>query len=103
VLDAYRAAVDQLAVTVEQSELLAAGQQAVAMTNVLRLKESLLSLEPEGSGANEGLRSIRLENGQQLSAKLLIGCDGAHSALRQLAKLPITAVRLPINGRGGKL
>ena len=89
VLDAYRAAVDQLAVTVEQSELLAAGQQAVAMTNVLRLKESLLSLQPEGSGANDGLRSIRLENGQQLSAKLLIGCDGAHSALRQLAKLPI--------------
>ncbi|NDG83071.1 MAG: hypothetical protein EBX44_14935, partial [Betaproteobacteria bacterium] len=32
VLDAYRAAVDQLALTVEQSELIAVGQQAIAMT-----------------------------------------------------------------------
>lgn len=87
VLDAYRAAVDQLALTVEQSELIAVGQQAIAMTGVLRLKDALVSLRADQGGKPASRRSIQLENGQQLHAKLLMGCDGAGSKLRQLANI----------------
>jgi ubiquinone biosynthesis UbiH/UbiF/VisC/COQ6 family hydroxylase len=87
VLDAYRAAVDQLAITVEQSELIAAGQQAVAITGVLRLNDSLSSLQADEGGHQRSRRSIQLENGQQLSAKLLMGCDGSGSKLRKLANI----------------
>ncbi|MEY2717325.1 MAG: hypothetical protein RL539_357 [Pseudomonadota bacterium] len=85
VLDAYKAAVDQLALTLEQSELIAAGQQALAMTQAFRFKDALVSLEADAGDARSLRRRIQLESGQRIRAKLLIGCDGAHSALRQLA------------------
>ncbi|NDA56105.1 MAG: hypothetical protein EBX61_07385 [Betaproteobacteria bacterium] len=96
VFDAYRAALEQLALTVEQSELIAAGQQAVAMAGVLRLQESLVGIDPPvlGARAASGLQSalqagqtrrITLEHGKTLEARLLVGCDGAHSGLRKLA------------------
>jgi len=100
VLESYRCAMDQLAVTVEQAELIAAGQQAVAMTAVLRIKESVTTLDPEATtevpltGSVAGYREsafrlIQLESGQRLKARLIVACDGAQSPLRRLANLSV--------------
>ena len=102
VLESYRSAMDQLAITVEQAELIAAGQQAVAITGVLRIYESLVALDPPSSNASKSItqglnayarqaafRRLQLESGKLIRARLIVGCDGAHSPLRRLAKIPV--------------
>jgi len=81
--DAAREVREELAVTVEQSELMHAGRQALAFSGVTRLNASLAQLGAMEAGA--GQRTMLLSDGSVLSARLILGCDGAHSALRRLA------------------
>ena len=71
VLDAYRAAVDQLALTVEQSELIAVGQQAIAMTGVLRLKDALVSLRADQGGKPASRRSKKQAAASAIAKRLI--------------------------------
>lgn len=80
--DAYAATVERLATIVEESELArvldAACDYQPAIT---RIDAAFQSLEAESSGAAE----LRLSDGRRLSAALLVGADGAGSAVRAAA------------------
>jgi len=81
--DAIRELREELALTVEQSELMHAGRQALGFSGVVRNTALLERLEPFVPG--QRVRSMLLSDGTQLSARLILGCDGAQSALRHLA------------------
>jgi len=81
--DALRERCAELALTVEQSELMHAGRQALAFSGVVRNKAMLERLEPLLPG--QRARSMLLSDGTRLSARLILGCDGAQSTLRSLA------------------
>jgi ubiquinone biosynthesis UbiH/UbiF/VisC/COQ6 family hydroxylase len=81
--DAHRELRAELALTVEQSELLHAGRQALAFLGVVRNEAMLERLEPLLPG--QRARSMLLSDGTRLNARLILGCDGAQSTLRSLA------------------
>jgi len=81
--DAAREMLVQLAQTVEQSELIHAGRQALAFSGVTRIAASLEQLEQPDPLRRR--RRLILSDGRQVSARLVLGCDGAQSALRRLA------------------
>ena len=81
--DAAREMLVQLAQTVEQSELIHAGRQALAFSGVTRIAASLEQLEQPDPLRRR--RRLILSDGRRVSARLVLGCDGAQSALRRLA------------------
>ncbi len=80
--DAYATTVERLATIVEESELArvldAACDYQPAIT---RIDAAFQSLEPQASGA----AGLQLADGRRVSVALLVGADGANSAVRAAA------------------
>jgi ubiquinone biosynthesis UbiH/UbiF/VisC/COQ6 family hydroxylase len=80
--DAYATTVERLATIVEESELVrvldAACDYQPAIT---RIDAAFQSLEPQASGA----APLQLADGRRVSVALLVGADGANSAVRAAA------------------
>jgi 2-octaprenylphenol hydroxylase len=86
--DAYRAGADALAWIVEDWALHAALRGALEDAGRVSLRSGSplaeLSIEP-------GHASLRLESGRSLRAHLVVGADGAHSAVRERAGIQAEA------------
>ena len=80
--DAYAASVERLATVVEESELArvldAACDYQPAIT---RIAASFVGLDTHSSGSSE----LQLSDGRRVSVALLVGADGANSAVRAAA------------------
>ena len=77
----------QLGFIIENSQIQAAlWQQVSQQANV----EIMLSA-PKSLGLSENGAFITLENGEMLSAKLVVGADGANSWTRQQVKIPLVS------------
>lgn len=79
--DAYRAGVPELAWTVEDAALQAALAQAVHAADHIEPVCGTIASITVGPGA----ASVRLAGGAALQAKLVVGADGARSAVRDAA------------------
>ncbi len=84
--DAYEAAVDSLASIVEGEELARVLEQALRFSAVRVLDSAVSALEnPSGSHAR-----LRLADGREIQAKLVVAADGAQSVVRSLAGIEAT-------------
>jgi 2-polyprenylphenol 6-hydroxylase len=89
--DAYGARVERLATIGEEGELLRVLTLGVAMTpGITRLPAGLRALQVQPSAA-----LIDLDDGTQLQARLVVGADGAQSAVRSSAGITFEAVAYP--------
>lgn len=78
---------DQLGVIVENNQIQwALWQQVSQQRNVEILQDSPTSL-----GVSENGAFLTLESGEMLSAKLVVGADGANSWVRQQSQIPLTS------------
>jgi 2-polyprenylphenol 6-hydroxylase len=86
--DAYRGGVEALAWIVEDAALQAALWQALAGSERCTLLpgQACSALE-----LREDAARLRLEDGRALAARLVVGADGAHSALREMAGIEARA------------
>ena len=82
--DAYEACIDALAWIVEGRNLSSTLSRAVSFSSATLIEGSLSDL----NHANERFAELRLDSGARLSARLVVGADGAQSATRRLAGLP---------------
>ncbi len=81
--DAYRAGVAELAWTVEDSALHAAlAHAAVTAEHVRTHMGEVVAIDVDAAGAR-----VRLADGGVLSAKLVVGADGARSGVREAARI----------------
>jgi ubiquinone biosynthesis UbiH/UbiF/VisC/COQ6 family hydroxylase len=86
VFDAYGAAVPRLATIVEESELARVLDAACDyQPAIARFEAPFQSLDPAPAGAQVGLA-----DGTQLAVGLLVGADGANSAVRAAANISAT-------------
>ena len=84
--DAYSAAVERLATIVEESELLRVLDAACGFQPAIKRIQSTfasLTAQPDAMG-------VDLEDGGSLTARLLVGADGANSAVRAAAGINAT-------------
>jgi len=89
--DAYGAAVERLATIGEEAELLRVLALGVAMApGIVRLHAGLRSLEMQDSAAH-----LDLDDGTRVRARLVIGADGARSAVRSAAGIGSESVAYP--------
>jgi 2-octaprenylphenol hydroxylase len=86
--DAYRAGVEALAWIVEDAALQAALWQAL---DAREHCERLVGTQCAALGADERGARLRLDDGATVSARLVVGADGAHSPLRAMAGIPVRA------------
>lgn len=78
---------NQLGFIVENQHLqYALWQQVSQQKNV----EIILS-SPQTLGLSDNAAFLSLDNGEMLSAKLIVGADGAHSWVRKQAQIPLTS------------
>ncbi|HYD58640.1 MAG TPA: FAD-dependent monooxygenase [Burkholderiales bacterium] len=85
VFDAYRAGVPELAWTVEDRRLHGALLQAAHAADHIRLVDGdIRALDIDDAGARVGL-----SDGRELTARLIIGADGARSVVRAAAGIGI--------------
>ena len=76
--DAYGATVERLATIVEESEMVRVLDAACGFQPTLkRVESTFASLEPSPDAG-----VVQLEDGRSLAVKLLVGADGANSAVR---------------------
>jgi len=87
---AYESNVEALAWIVEHHNLSAALDRALGFANVAILDGVVDSFDVRPHGA-----SVTLQDGRQLQARLLVGADGAASALRELAGMQSTVRDYP--------
>lgn len=79
--DAYSAAVERLATIVEESELLSVLDAACGFQPAIkRIKSTFASFTAQPDAV-----SVSLQDGDLLAARLLVGADGANSAVRAAA------------------
>jgi 2-polyprenylphenol 6-hydroxylase len=91
--DAYGAAVRELATIVEERELMRVLAAACAYQPALaRLTSAFKVFDREAAGAH-----VELQDGARLAARLVIGADGANSAVRAAAG--ISAIERPYGQR----
>jgi ubiquinone biosynthesis UbiH/UbiF/VisC/COQ6 family hydroxylase len=89
--DAYGAGVERLATICEEGELLRVLSLGAALApRITRLQGGLQALAVETSAAR-----IELDDGGRVQARLVIGADGAQSAVRAAAGIPFEAVPYP--------
>jgi 2-octaprenylphenol hydroxylase len=84
--DAYRAGADALAWIVEDAALQAALWQALEAREHC---ERRVGAHCVGLDTGAGGVQLRLADGATLSARLVVGADGAHSPLRAMAGIPV--------------
>lgn len=87
---AYESKVEALAWIVEHKNLSSALDRALGFANVAILDGVVDSFDVQPHGA-----SVTLQDGRQLQARLLVGADGAASALRELAGMHSTVRDYP--------
>ncbi|MCL4746128.1 MAG: FAD-dependent monooxygenase [Burkholderiaceae bacterium] len=80
--DAYEACVDALAWIVEGRNLSAAFDRALGFSGVVAIDGRLAAIESDPANS---VATVALDDGTELQARLVIGADGAHSALRSAA------------------
>ncbi|WGE89761.1 FAD-dependent monooxygenase [Actinobacillus arthritidis] len=80
-------ALDQLGFIIENKQIQTALWQKVSQQNNV---EIILS-SPQTIGISETGAFLTLENAEMISAKLVIGADGAHSWLRKQTHIPLTS------------
>ena len=79
--DAYGATVERLATIIEESELLRVLDAACGFQPAIkRVQSTFVSITPQPA-----LAEVNLEDGSALSARLVIGADGANSSVRAAA------------------
>jgi 2-octaprenylphenol hydroxylase len=84
--DAYSATVERLATIVEESELLRVLDAACGFQPAIkRIQSTFASI-----GAQTDATAVALEDGGLLTAKLLVGADGANSSVRAAAGINAT-------------
>ncbi|MCU0938034.1 MAG: FAD-dependent monooxygenase [Burkholderiaceae bacterium] len=89
--DAYGASVERLATIGEEGELLRVLALGVAMTpGITRLPSGMRALQVQPHAA-----LIDLDDGTQMQARLVVGADGAQSAVRSSAGITFEAVAYP--------
>jgi len=84
--DAYRAGVEALAWIVEDAALQAALWHALSGRERCTLLPGSICA---GLELGEGAARLRLEDGRALAARLVVGADGAHSPLREMAGIEV--------------
>ncbi|WGE32391.1 FAD-dependent monooxygenase [Actinobacillus genomosp. 2] len=80
-------ALHQLGFIIENNQIQTALWQKVSQQNNV---EIILSA-PQTIGISENGAFLTLENGEMISAKLVVGADGAHSWLRKQIHIPLTS------------
>lgn len=71
------------------------GKSLLSALSEKKTKSNITWFAPDSITAIQWQKSvveIRLSSGQQISAKLLLGCDGGHSVCRKLANISMTEV-----------
>lgn len=86
-LDAYRSRVETLAWIVEDRELQAGLQAAVAATAIEAIDATVegLTLASEAGAGPDGLAHLELDGGRSLAARLVVAADGGRSSIRDFA------------------
>jgi 2-polyprenylphenol 6-hydroxylase len=96
---AYEANTEALAWIVEGSNLNSSLRRAIDFSRVQLIAANLQALEPAADGAGNECpgspRSLLLDDGTRLQARLVIGADGAASVTRSLAGLSCNARDYP--------
>ena len=89
---AYEARVEALAWIVENRNLMQALQQAIRFAGIPTFDSAVAGFDPD---ADRSAALLRLEDGRELKAKLVVGADGAQSPLRSLAAIPSALADYP--------